>query len=172
MHPASNISKSFLKRFHIFLSSFKLTCHTDHTTLPPGRVTSHSKEPLWHPTTFCLMASPARQSQNQCVKSCSLRWYVGVVAWKNLHFGIQNWNFQEIISVIRNTFRPKAQKTDSRKSAYLINYSLKWLISLSREPFVLWSCSTPHFNQKTHFSLVILNYKSFQVNQKCLNWLF
>ena len=74
--------------------------------------------------------------------------------------------------VIRNTFRPEVQNIDHRKSAYLINCSLKWLISLSREPFVLRSWSTPHFNQKTHFSIVILNYKSFQVNQKWLNWLF
>ena len=39
--------------------------------------------------------------------------------------------------VIRNTFRPDDQKIDPRKSAYLINYSLKLLNSLSREPFVL-----------------------------------
>ena len=38
--------------------------------------------------------------------------------------------------VIRKTFRPEAQKIDPRKLAYLINYSLKWLISLFREPFV------------------------------------
>ena len=74
--------------------------------------------------------------------------------------------------VIRNTFRPEAQKVDPWKSAYLIDCSLKWLISLSREPFVLWSCLTPHFNQKTHFSVVIFNYKNFQVNRKWLNWLF
>ena len=74
--------------------------------------------------------------------------------------------------VIRNTFRPEAQKVDPWKSAYLIYCSLKWLISLSREPFVLWSCLTPHFNRKTHFSEVIFNYKNFQVNRKWLNWLF
>ena len=39
--------------------------------------------------------------------------------------------------VIRNKFRPESQKINPRKSAYLINYSLKGLISLSREPFVL-----------------------------------
>ena len=33
--------------------------------------------------------------------------------------------------VIRNTFRPEAQKSDPQKLAYLINYSLTWLISLS-----------------------------------------
>ena len=74
--------------------------------------------------------------------------------------------------VIRNTFWSEVQKINPWKSAYLINYSLKGLISLSREPFVLWSCSTPHFNQKTQFYFVVFNYKSFQVNQKWLNWLF
>ena len=39
--------------------------------------------------------------------------------------------------VIRNTFRPEFQEINPRKSAYFINYSLKGLISLSREPFVL-----------------------------------
>ena len=39
--------------------------------------------------------------------------------------------------VIRNTFRSEFRKINPRKSAYLINYSLKGLISLSREPFVL-----------------------------------
>ena len=39
--------------------------------------------------------------------------------------------------VIRNTFRPEAQKFEHRKLAYLINYSSKWLISLSPELFVL-----------------------------------
>ena len=39
--------------------------------------------------------------------------------------------------VIRKTFRPEAQKIDLRKLAYLISYSLRWLISLFREPFVL-----------------------------------
>ena len=39
--------------------------------------------------------------------------------------------------VIRITFRHEAQKIESQKSANLINYSLKWLISLSQELFVL-----------------------------------
>ena len=39
--------------------------------------------------------------------------------------------------IIRNKFRPEAQNSDLQKMAYIINYSLKWLISLSREPFVL-----------------------------------
>ena len=78
----------------------------------------------------------------------------------------------EYLYVFRNTFRPKAQKIGPRELIYLINYWLKWLISLSRELFVLWSCSNPHFHQITHFSIVILNYKLFQVNEKWLNWLF
>ena len=32
---------------------------------------------------------------------------------------------------------PKPKKIDPRKLAYLINYSLKWLISLSRELVIL-----------------------------------
>ena len=39
--------------------------------------------------------------------------------------------------VIRNTFKTEAQNIDPWISAYLVNYSLKWLISLCREPFVL-----------------------------------
>ena len=71
--------------------------------------------------------------------------------------------------VIRNTFKLEAQKVDPQKLDYPINYSLKSLISLSRQLCVPWSCSTPYFNQKIHLSLVILNYKGFQVNRKWLN---
>ena len=71
--------------------------------------------------------------------------------------------------VIRNTFKLEAQKVDPQKLDYPINYSLKCLISLSRQLCVPWSCSTPYFNQKIHLSLVILNYKGFQVNRKWLN---
>ena len=39
--------------------------------------------------------------------------------------------------VNKNTFRPEDQKIDTRKLSYLINYSFKWLIALSREPLVL-----------------------------------
>ena len=76
------------------------------------------------------------------------------------------------LCVIRNTFRLEAQKIDPQKLAYLTNYSLKFPISLSRELCVPGSYSTPYFNQKIHFSLVILNYKGFQVNRKWLNLFF
>ena len=78
----------------------------------------------------------------------------------------------DYLYVIRKTFRSKAQKSEHHKSAYLISYSLKWLTALSWEPFVLWSCSALRFNRETHFSIVIFNYKIFQVNRKWLNSLF
>lgn len=53
---------------------------------------------------------------------------------------------------------------DHWKSAYVISYSLEWLNLLSWELFVLGSRSNPHFNKKTHFFNVLLNYKSFQIN--------
>ena len=49
---------------------------------------------------------------------------VGVLTWENLHFRVQSWNY---LHVIRNTFRPQAQKIDTHKLAYLISYSLNWL---------------------------------------------
>ena len=39
--------------------------------------------------------------------------------------------------LLKTHLDPKAKKIHPRKLAYLINYSLKWLISLSLEPFVL-----------------------------------
>ena len=56
---------------------------------------------------------------------------------------------------------PNLKKADHWKSAYVINYSLEWLHLLSWEPFVLGSRSNPHFNKKTHFFNMFLNYKSF-----------
>ena len=56
------------------------------------------------------------------------------------------------------------KRADHWKSAYVISYSLEWLNILSWELFVLGSRSNPHFNKKTHFFNVLLNYKSFQIN--------
>ena len=42
-----------------------------YTTTSPGRVASHSKDPLWFPNTCCLMASPAGHLQSQWWRSCS-----------------------------------------------------------------------------------------------------
>ena len=92
---------------------------------------------------------------------------------ENLHFSMQSCNFQEIIFMLLQTdLNPNPKKPDYSKWGYFINYPLEWLNSLSREPFISGSRSTPHFNQKSHFLSVFFNYKSFQVSWRWIDWLF
>ena len=78
-----------------------------------------------------LIVTVRRGICNRNIKLGCFCYIVGMLAWENLHFGIQSWNFQEIISMLLETnLDPKPKKIDSQKVAYLINYSLKWLIYL------------------------------------------
>ena len=61
-----------------------------YATSSPGRVASHSKDPLWFQHTWCLMIVAAGPSHSHWWRSCSLRQNFGQIgSWD----GSSRWRF-------------------------------------------------------------------------------
>ena len=83
-----------------------------YATTSPGRVASHSKDPLWFPNTSCLIRVVAGHLHSQWSRSCSSKWHFEQTEYWD---GLSSWRY-----CLREGWWPGRRKASSTSSFLLL----------------------------------------------------